>query len=64
VNGMDIARMTSILASVVQTVDRLELAALDGARLTAADLDRIRDIRRDCSTCVGLLDRFDGRERE
>ncbi|WP_250246692.1 hypothetical protein [Bifidobacterium longum] len=56
--------MTSILASVVQTVDRLELAALDGARLTAADLDRIRDIRRDCSTCVGLLDRFDGRERE
>ena len=61
---MDIARMTSILASVVQTVDRLELAARDGARLTAADLDRIRDNRRDCSTCVGLLDRLDGRERE
>lgn len=63
-NAMTIAHMTGILVSVVQTVDRLELAALDGVRLTDVDLDRIRSGRRDCSACVNLLDRLKGGERE
>lgn len=58
-NAMTIAHMAGILTSAIQAADRLELDALNDPD---ANLDRIRDIKRDCSTCIGLLDKF-GRER-
>lgn len=58
-NAMTIARMAGILTSAIQAADRLELDALNDPDV---DLDRIRDIKRDCSTCIGLLDQL-GRER-
>lgn len=58
-NAMTIAHMAGILTSAIQAADRLELDALNDPDV---DLDRIRDIKRDCSTCIGLLDQF-GRER-
>ena len=61
-NAMTIAHMAGILTSAIQSADRLELDALKGLALADMDLDRIRDIKRDCSTCLGLLDQF-GRER-
>lgn len=39
-----------------------ELDALKSPALADMDLDRIRDIKRDCSTCINLLDQL-GRER-
>lgn len=58
-NAMTIARMAGVLTSAIQAADRLELDALNDPD---ANLDRIRDIKRDCSTCISLLDQF-GRER-
>lgn len=58
-NAMTIAHMAGILTSAIQAADRLELDALNDPD---ANLDRIRDIKRDCSTCISLLDQF-GRER-
>ncbi|BFK34538.1 hypothetical protein I020019A2_07730 [Bifidobacterium pseudocatenulatum] len=58
-NAMTIAHMAGILTSAIQAADRLELDALNDPD---ANLDRIRDIKRDCSTCINLLDQF-GRER-
>lgn len=58
-NAMTIAHMAGILTSAIQAADRLELDALNDPDV---NLDRIRDIKRDCSTCIGLLDQF-GRER-
>lgn len=58
-NTMTIAHMAGILTSAIQAADRLELDALNDPDV---NLDRIRDIKRDCSTCIGLLDQF-GRER-
>lgn len=58
-NAMTIAHMAGVLTSAIQAADRLELDALNDPDV---DLDRIRDIKRDCSTCINLLDQF-GRER-
>ena len=58
-NAMTIAHMAGVLTSAIQAADRLELDALNDPDV---NLDRIRDIKRDCSTCIGLLDQF-GRER-
>jgi hypothetical protein len=58
-NAMTIAHMAGILTSAIQAADRLELDALNDPDV---DLDRIRDIKRDCSTCIGLLDQL-GREQ-
>lgn len=58
-NAMTIAHMAGILTSAIQAADRLELDALNDPDV---DLDRIRDIKRDCSTCINLLDQL-GRER-
>lgn len=58
-NTMTIARMAGVLTSAIQAADRLELDALNDPD---ANLDRIRDIKRDCSTCINLLDQL-GRER-
>lgn len=58
-NAMTIAHMAGILTSAIQAADRLELDALNDPDV---DLDRIRDIKRDCSTCISLLDQL-GRER-
>lgn len=58
-NAMTIAHMAGILTSAIQAADRLELDALNDPDV---DLDRIRDIKRDCSTCINLLEQF-GRER-
>lgn len=54
-NAMTIAHMAGILTSAIQAADRLELDALNDPDV---NLDRIRDIKRDCSTCIGLLDQF------
>ena len=54
-NAMTIAHMAGILTSAIQAADRLELDALNDPDV---DLDRIRDIKRDCSTCIGLLDQL------
>ena len=58
-NAMTIAHMAGILTSAIQAADRLELDALNDPDV---DLDRIRDIKRDCSTCIGLLEQI-GREQ-
>lgn len=58
-NAMTIAHMAGVLTSAIQAADRLELDALNDPDV---DLDRIRDIKRDCSTCISLLDQL-GRER-
>lgn len=58
-NAMTIAHMAGILTSAIQSADRLELDALNDPDV---NLDRIRDIKRDCSTCINLLDQF-GREQ-
>lgn len=58
-NAMTIAHMAGILISAIQAADRLELDALNDPDV---DLDRIRDIKRDCSTCINLLEQI-GRER-
>lgn len=58
-NAMTIAHMAGILTSAIQAADRLELDALNDPDI---NLDRIRDIKRDCSTCIGLLDQL-GREQ-
>lgn len=61
-NDMTIAHMAAILTSAIQAADRLELDALKSPALADMDLDRIRDIKHDCSTCINLLDQL-GRER-
>lgn len=58
-NTMTIAHMAGVLTSAIQAADRLELDALNDPDV---DLDRIRDIKRDCSTCISLLEQI-GRER-
>lgn len=58
-NAMTIAHMAGVLTSAIQAADRLELDALNDPDV---NLDRIRDIKRDCSTCISLLDQL-GRER-
>ncbi len=58
-NAMTIAHMAGILTSAIQAADRLELDVLNDPDV---NLDRIRDIKRDCSTCISLLDQL-GRER-
>lgn len=58
-NAMTIAHMAGILTSAIQAADRLELDALNDPDV---NLDRIRDIKRDCSTCINLLDQL-GREQ-
>jgi hypothetical protein len=58
-NAMTIAHMAGVLTSAIQAADRLELDALNDPDV---DLDRIRDIKRDCSTCISLLEQI-GRER-
>ena len=58
-NAMTIAHMAGVLTSAIQAADRLELDALNDPDV---NLDRIRDIKRDCSTCIGLLDQI-GKER-
>ena len=58
-NAMTIAHMAGILTSAIQAADRLELDALNDPDVS---LDRIRDIKRDCSTCINLLEQI-GRER-
>lgn len=58
-NAMTIAHMAGILTSAIQADDRLELDALNDPDV---NLDRIRDIKRDCSTCINLLEQI-GRER-
>ena len=50
------------ITSAIQAADRLELDALKSPALADMDLDRIRDIKRDCSTCINLLNQL-GRER-
>ena len=55
-NAMTIAHMAGILISAIQAADRLELDALKGPALADMDLDLVRDIKRDCSTCISLLD--------
>lgn len=55
-NDMTIAHMAGILTSAIQAADRLELDALKSPALADMGLDRIRDIKRDCSTCINLLD--------
>lgn len=59
-NAMTIAHMAGILTSAIQAADRLELDALKGPDV---NLDRIRDIKRDCSTCIGLLDQLGKEQR-
>ena len=59
-NAMTIAHMAGILISAIQAADRLELDALNDPDV---DLDRIRDIKRDCSTCIGLLDQLGKEQR-
>lgn len=59
-NAMTIARMAGILTSAIQAADRLELDALNDPDV---NLDRIRDIKRDCSTCIGLLDQLGKEQR-
>lgn len=61
-NTMTIAHMAGVLTSVIQAADRLELDALKSPALADMDLDRIRDIKRGCSTCISLLEQI-GRER-
>ena len=61
-NDMTIAHMAAILTSAIQAADRLELDALKSPALADMDLDRIRDIKLDCSTCINLLNQL-GRER-
>lgn len=58
-NAMTIAHMAGVLTSAIQAADRLELDALNDPDV---DLDRIRDIKRDCSACISLLEQI-GRER-
>ena len=58
-SAMTIAHMAGILTSAIQAADRLELDALNDPD---ANLDRIRDIKRDCSTCINLLEQI-GREQ-
>lgn len=58
-NAMTIAHMAGILTSAIQAADRLELDVLNDPDV---NLDRIRDIKRDCSTCINLLEQI-GRER-
>lgn len=58
-NAMTIAHMAGVLTLAIQAADRLELDALNDPDV---DLDRIRDIKRDCSTCISLLEQI-GRER-
>ena len=57
-NTKTIAHMAGILTSAIQAGDRLELDALKGPALADMDLDRIRDIKRDCSTCINLLEQI------
>ncbi len=59
-NTMTIAHMAGVLTSAIQAADRLELDALNDPDV---DLDRIRDIKRDCSTCIGLLDQLGKEQR-
>lgn len=59
-NAMTIAHMAGVLTSAIQAADRLELDALNDPDV---DLDRIRDIKRDCSTCIGLLDQLGKEQR-
>jgi pseudouridine-5'-phosphate glycosidase len=59
---MIIAHMAGILTSAIQAADRLELDALKGPALADVDLDLVRDIKRDCSICINLLEQI-GRER-
>jgi hypothetical protein len=59
-NAMTIAHMAGILTSAIQAADRLELDALNDPDV---DLDRIRDIKRDCSTCISLLDQLGKEQR-
>lgn len=61
-NDMTIAHMAAILTSAIQAADRLELDTLKSPALADMGLDCIRDIKRDCSTCINLLDQL-GRER-
>ena len=61
-NDMTIAHMAAILTSAIQAADRLELDALKSPAHADMGLDRIRDIKLDCSTCINLLDQL-GRER-
>lgn len=61
-NAMTIAHMAGVLISAIQAADRLELDALTSPALADMDLDRIRDIKRDCLTCISLLEQI-GRER-
>ena len=55
-NAMTIAHMAGVLTSAIQAADRLELDALKGPALADMDLDLVRDIKRDCSTCISLLE--------
>lgn len=50
-------KLSRLLADTAQTASTIELRAL-----ADMDLDRIRDIKRDCSTCINLLDQL-GREQ-
>lgn len=59
-NAMTIAHMAGILTSAIQAADQLELDALNDPDV---NLDRIRDIKRDCSTCIGLLDQLGKEQR-
>lgn len=59
-NAMTIAHMAGILTSAIQAADRLELDALNDPDV---NLDRIRDIKRDCSTCINLLDQLGKEQR-
>ena len=61
-NDMNIAHMAAILTWAIQAADRLELDALKSPALADMGLDCVRDIKRDCSTCINLLDQL-GRER-
>ena len=61
-NTMTIAHMAGVLTSAIQAADRLELDALKSPALADMDLDRIRDIKRDCSICINLFDQL-GRGR-
>ena len=61
-NDMNIAHMAAIITSAIQAADRLELDALKSPALADMGLDCVRDIKRDCSTCINLLDQL-GRER-
>lgn len=57
-NDMTIAHMAAILTSAIQAADRLELDALKSPALADMGLDCVRDIKRDCSTCINLLDQL------